>query len=1546
MISSRRQVGINNKLGVFKNKGSLLSTKFTDTFYTVENSQCKFVFKRDLKTGLSLYSFQNKSSSKIFYNKSKSLWKIGMTSFYNFVDNVAEVEERSYNIYPSYYNLADSDIAITQVGDDIILTAIWKNIKYDRTNNNKVGQVTFTATLPLSSSHMDMEVSIRDVSGLFETQYTGDVLYALGMPSLAVEPFDSDVSEDVMVIGVQMGECIKNPVKYFESPRWENESIQFKQFSTDDVTENYKYYKAGSPAGNIPQVSTTILNVGNPGWMYTPLAVFGNRTSKDGFLYCAIDSDGCHAKNFQTYSNGKTLNFRFWDISDEIVESNGVGGKDLYNFGTFDVNELLVTRRSRINTPGWKVRIRPFVSPTKWVDWESIYLYKQEVMPVLENYGWMATPFYTKYLDNEVSLADIEIPFYISTVGHITGDAADVNTAAQYYREWYSGLNTIGYVPRLYGHVQEVTINTIPRDNEHFGWETWATGQSGVDAFLSPDFELNAIYSGSTISGAEEGTTKIFYLIYPYAITSGSVWTQQYSGQDLVGKGLKDKDKLFTYADYSDYANGTIAPDAIFREGDFYNACFSPQPNIDKYVDIVEELGKNGGGAYNDTCGLFGAKGCFAQSHSYYDPITSGNKIHVHPKNIYSHYFNKKQIDWLKEGYDARTGLSGHPEVPNSINPLQFLASAEYSSDSILKYCPAHIPIDFAAGSHLKAYYRNYATDPIRTDLLNEINIFGTLNAGARKRDQWHLAVPVFQILYGDRSITTDWVAPVFSNLLDASGEYVNLGPVSGYDSNGSVVNYPLTHEQRVQELRHIACTTHNYFNKFLIQHQAIDFTGWDEINLTIGTNARFSGYSEDHSTLLDSAQWSGYKRYTQDFLKTQIIEPDYLYHGTMQHPLDDYLVDTLDAGFSINVIRDAFPNFLESTGNKEEVIYHAVRKHRNRTSLLFTISNWTSGTYNFSGTFDPLSYSFQNAYYVYEVDLSGEVSTKTQLTYNSLFTNYEFNFDMPGATTRVFEIQQEETILTPEYDNFVSNYQNIRYRYDIETLYTNDIGIAYAYGSQYSDNLVEEQVGCRAAATQQIANNLPPWMKMRQDQDSCGWALINSWGCSFEEVLKYSSNKILETTLETADESQVNKVSVVNITQDSLLNPTNFRNLLFNSGFSIKDVIRKQNPAGWTDYNKSNVSLELDNTFSFLGTNSIKFNTMGSLTQSIEINKYLGSVACSVYCRSMSLSTDIKLIINVELIDGTSISKQASIISKSIDWKRLVLPIEINNDVYKIHFTICSSANANICAPMLEYGSSATPWTASRLDSLPVIRSVPNFNSVVAETSDDIKKKIPIFPINDEIYFLNIDIPTRIEKCSAPKDLTNFYKNQLYGRRVTFEKENIPTQWIIKDNKIVEISTFPGPYDVFERYELKELRFTSNLEYGRIDDARLTIKYLDTLIINDILYILCEEQYLDNTIYTIKLCYPKTPASGKYLQCFADFRVNVTNTVTHGLNEINEKPTSILVSNKDPSLIAINTNTLNRVFYKLYFDYYYFNPGNGSLYTREHYKKSNIKIL
>src|SRR5690606_3187133 len=72
---------------------------------------------------------------------------------------------------------------------------------------------------------------------------SGVAIMAVEMPGICIAE-DPDISEqDVLVLGSLMGDCTRNPIKHLDSPRWNSESINHRQYRLHSDIPNYKFYK-------------------------------------------------------------------------------------------------------------------------------------------------------------------------------------------------------------------------------------------------------------------------------------------------------------------------------------------------------------------------------------------------------------------------------------------------------------------------------------------------------------------------------------------------------------------------------------------------------------------------------------------------------------------------------------------------------------------------------------------------------------------------------------------------------------------------------------------------------------------------------------------------------------------------------------------------------------------------------------------------------------------------------------------------------------------------------------------------------------------------------------------------------------------------------------------------------------------------------------------------------------------------------------------------------------------------------------------------------
>lgn len=1520
MIVNKKYVG-GRKGGSFSNSVKLFSTAPSLNSYILENPNVRFTFREDSKTGIYLYSFQHKQSSRIFYNKAKSLWKIGVRKRVAYNADRFEAYSDDVVLYPDKKYLTADSLATQTDSLGSFMVLEWENYPYDPSNLQKLCKVTLTVRLNTTSSHLDISAKIEaNPLTLTEDMTSGSVLHTFCMPEISIVKDEDIWEEDVLVIGTLMGDCTRNPIKNLDSPRYTSESVNYKQYK-QDTELNYKFYKGGQVG--YPLVNTKIINLGSPGWMSIPLCVFGNRDEKSGFMYYAMDSDGLHAKNFQIYSNGKNIHLRAWDISDHEIVPYGVGGKHIED------NDY-----STLNTIGWSLRIRPFKSPSKYVDWYGCLLYKQEAVAEQEDLGWIPSSFYDRYLAGQISAEEVEVPFYTSSNGHLTGTISDILNIS-WYQELYKSISNQDITPRLYNHVQEATLHSGPLPNQtgkYYGWVSWGTGMSGIDSYKSPNYEINEMFSGSMPQIAASGIITMLYSSQSMTVASGShiiVGPDEANSRenfDIVQKRLEYSDKTFNSSDYDSWKEDFIARRSTNIA---WKACNLLDITYDVFTGIAKTMSDHGAGVYRDTLGNWGSRGCYASSHTYV--LNNGTTGHItHPRGWFTHYVNSKELNIVSGAYSQL--LTGNSNLPNGVAKYSLAQSSEFLCDTQLKYVPMSIPYYLSSPVTLQVFVRT--REDRRSDFISEIDA-SSLIYGFRKADKYRLCVPSYQIAFSDRSILGNWAAPTLSNALDLSGSYFNLQSISGYNSVGVIeINTP-THAEREQQLRNVMAVDFAYFNRLTVYHSAIDIA-YDNPLLYSGIT------TESHSDTLTGAQWSGYFDYAKQLIRVQAYEPEYIYHGTPYFPLEDFSVTWTSGVYTMFGHRYVNPGFSEPTGWLEEAVVHSVRKHVSLNQFLVTLSNWSNITGTFSGIFDPSIYGINSNYAVYSLDVTGaNAGTKQKITELSFDQNYEINQSINPKTTLVYEFKAATTARSEVTGLYLkTDYADVKYSYSPRTISINYITVPYSYESSCS-TFIDPTEGFKAASTQAILNNLPQWMYMRQKNDSCGWQIVNAWGMALENVIENTSEILSNLFLETANLNQRFTISSISIS------PTNkdLNNLLFNSSFSIKDKAATKLPAGWTNYGKGQVELSSSN--SILG-NSVKLKS-GVLSQTVILDQSLENVTASIFIKLPEANTSVKLIISAQKLDGTSISSESEINTRSLEWRKVSHSMSILDEVYSIKFTIVSTGDswAYISAPKLELGSKSTSWSRNVFDIPYWVKSLsPFINLVQVSYNDKTNKKIPLIPVGSQEEFTSMVIPTRIEKHKEILSNTKLIIEDEYGRRINSSKEVEPTRWTVSENNdsITEYSSYPTLFNKYGNYTIKEIRYSIDGRVGIIDSCSTIVSYLCSAIREGILYVLCKEE---TDKYIIKLMKPHVPPnSNTYLESIEDFELNIQLNANVSSNQILETISNIGFSESDNTLLIVNTNIGRQIHYKLKFDYCYLDVSKSKLYMLEDYEGCKIQVI
>ena len=227
------------------------------------------------------------------------------------------------------------------------------------------------------------------------------------------------------------------------------------------------------------------------------------------------------------------------------------------------------------------------------------------------------------------------------------------------------------------------------------------------------------------------------------------------------------------------------------------------------------------------------------------------------------------------------------------------------------------------------------------------------------------------------------------------------------------------------------------------------------------------------------------------------------------------------------------------------------------------------------------------------------------------------------------------------------------------------------------------------------------------------------------------------------------------------------------------------------------------------------------------------------------------------------------------------------------------------------------------------------------------IYNKVPLYPIQREEDFINLQVPTRIERISGIyKDLAPFSAS-IRGRKVSYFNEVFDTRWTIEDGVVKEKSFGPSSFDIYAEYEIRDLVKNGEGQYGTSQDPEVYILPLLLAVKDDLLYVLCRETSDGKAYYTLKICIAREPSNQfGYLESITDFLIDVPMLSHQFEDQIEEQLNTIGFSEKNPNAMLLTTNLGRQFIYRMYFDYYYNDPATNKLYLLESYPNAKIQVI
>lgn len=1582
---------INNKLNASKGprSGFRLGRKLkpvldraSQTTWTLSNSLVSFTFIEDPNSGVRLDCWQSNQFQAPVYNSSSDLWSLGMVTNYVWKEGEG-VSYTDFVIKPNLYNFVAPSTTPVEDSGTSSFSFVWQNVQFDKINTSKTCTVTVTASLNVGEESLNLSVSV-DADKTYSTEDlqpgNSSILQYLGFPTIAIKGNETDNPNTTFSDSRYFGQTVSNPHKYLRRPRWIRESYQYS-------SSGERLIAAGDIGWPVSQVNK--YNYGTPGSMAMAGFVWGNIAKKEGTLIYALDPDGTNPKQFQWYADDGTFYIKCCHVSDDCLDPNAVGGYYVEDGSTpAPLN----------NSPTWSLRILPFKSPTRWVDWKGFQKYREATLQKNMDNGWMPDSFYNRYLEGEISKDAAEMPLVLNASNFTTGDLSIITGYKEIYANLYKECINPNFTgnPRLPVHLQSASLNAGPKTGTDpndpkaawWGWEPWGNAGTGVgnvgpDVYLMPDITgLHPNYGPTLGQLNTDGNIPYVYSIFPFAISSGAAWTQQYSGMDLCAKVESTLETKLTEEDYDNFARNE-GEEGLFSLGNF-KACIAVDHNLDQEKTIAGNLGSAGVGQYHDTAGVYG-RGCLAKNHVYLSGEgDSQREVTVtHPRSPYSKYYNDKMINWLRESVANHTSgyLANFDGGGLSSGDFNFAHAGEHLTELNIGVTPIGLHYQ-GANPYLGAFVNYVRTDP-RTDVITNGKIlpgtpsetafdnesdgdigtfFSLLDAAAESLGQetpvdvvvgstveppnFMQRCPAFNIAYSDRVVLNEWVLSHVSNWVDLVFTTEAVTGTGQY--NQLLYETGIYGDSQREEWNCWTLHSWPYNNRLTSSHidQSARYTNdfYDSLGLDNDFHESLTGFT---------GAFSGYKDgLIQRIMRIQAYNPDYIYHGTIYYPLDSYAVETSPNGVGTRQQLFTKPaNLGDPYGDSQglEKITHLVRKHRDSKKFLFVAGNWTTGVSEFTGTFDPATYDITTSYQVRSLEVNGSShGTWSLVTSKAAQETYTIDLSLDEAEFAVYAFEADESTLSDFYSDLVTDYAPVSYQYGLNELKTTNITVAYTYDLENVGDIANKQEGYKAAATQEIVNNLPQWMKTRQSTVSDGWKLANSWGMSLENTIKNVGDNTENLSLLTIRQYPLYEVDYINL-RETVNNDYPVRNLLFNSSFAIKDVARSKMPLGWSNY-KENTDLQIDKKQSTIVPYSLKSDLgtfkfgQDALLENVQVDRVVGSF----YVLADLDNVDIEFTISAELIDGTSKVFAVKHSNRSPEWVRISLPCDINDQVYRLNYIVSSSSTGlvRIAAPQLEL-TSLSGWTKSAIDFLPYYDPSLRFNSVYALPRFGGGENIPIYTIGNEDQFLQASIPTRLERQSSLLQDIDLSTETAAGRRVSQLGETLRTEFVALENQLVERSLSPSKFDIYGRYDIRDLRVFEDLQYGTRSNSLLSTKVVSTAIRNDMLFVLCEETYQGTTRYIIKTVVPRVPPNGEtYLESLIDFDLNLEFDKTYALEtQFENKIASLSFSENNPNYLIVTSTNNIKYYYRMYFDYAYYNVNNSRLYFREKYPDSNLVI-
>ncbi len=543
-----------------------------------------------------------------------------------------------------------------------------------------------------------------------------------------------------------------------------------------------------------------------------------------------------------------------------------------------------------------------------------------------------------------------------------------------------------------------------------------------------------------------------------------------------------------------------------------------------------------------------------------------------------------------------------------------------------------------------------------------------------------------------------------------------------------------------------------------------------------------------------------------------------------------------------------------------------------------------------------------------------------------------------------------------------------VRYSYEERVASTSTADVVYRWNIDTDSNRWQRQYGFWANSTQELGNIFPHWHMARHNPGGDTQLFLNAWGMGLDDVKQNYFAYRKDLFIGTADLSQPDVfyyAPVQNVRGATRLRNTN---LLLNSSFSIRGLARVGMPVHWCKRaGTTTAEVELVDRPVMVGSYSLKVTAADGekafisqrVTDPIPRDQYItGSIWYMVPMDFETLESDentAAITLSIVYADGSmEVSRSPLRLGTNGIFSRASVTVQANKTVSSIQYSINvwnesgQTITVYLGAAQLSLTDHPTPWIESQLTKIPYLRDnvipEPGFDVFLDLGTEEVTegvtynawsaRRMTYVPSFHDLWYGVTPSRAAATEVEVVPAATN---RNLLGWLALTNGDRIVTSWRIADNKI-EVYNRSITHEIFGAFDIAEFwldeRDTDLAGVISEDEDPTFARTLETLcVVNDLLYVICLEQYQGTTRRVLKVVNPRSLTVNPnaysanldmHLECIGDVDLGINTGTADYLGTIDSDPSALLLR-------------ISSTYYRLDFehDYYTYDERRGQVILR-----------